>query len=60
MFSISQHLTVYAVLKSHEPELIKCNKIANFAWRGLENFLLPVKVINPPHEIALRSAICSF
>lgn len=31
MSSISQHLTVYAALKSHEPELIKCNKTANFA-----------------------------
>lgn len=59
MFSISQHLTVYAALKSHEPELIKCNKTANFAWSGLENLLLPIKVINLPHQITLRSAICS-
>lgn len=60
MFSISQHLTVYAALQSHEPELIKCNKTANFALSGLENFILPIKVINLPHLITPRSAICSF
>lgn len=60
MFSISQHLTVYAALQSHEPELIKCNKTANFALSGLENFILPIKVINLSHLITPRSAICSF
>lgn len=30
MFSISHHLTVYAVLKSHKLELIKYNKTSNY------------------------------
>lgn len=45
-------------LKEHE--LINCNKTAKLAWSSLENFLLHIEVINLPHQITLRSAVCSF